>query len=83
MGDTKLTLQPKFIEVLAFLAQQYPNLVTREQIIEEIWDGNFYVGEKALTNAIWHLRKSLKSFDANIEFIETIRKTGYKLLNRT
>jgi len=80
MGETKLTLQPKFIEVLAFLAQQYPNLVTREQIIDEIWDGNFYVGEKALTNAIWHLRKSLKSFDANVEFIETIRKTGYKLL---
>jgi len=80
MGEIKLTLQPKFIEVLAFLAQQYPNLVTREQIIDEIWDGNFYVGEKALTNAIWHLRKSLKSFDANVEFIETIRKTGYKLL---
>ena len=80
LGEQKLTLQPKFIEVLAYLAQQHPELVTRQQIIDEIWDGNGYVGEKALTNAIWHLRKSLKKLDPENEYIETIRKTGYRIL---
>lgn len=60
LGDEKLALQPKFIEVLCFLAHKYPAIVTRSQIIDEVWDGNYYVGEKALTNAIWHLRKGLK-----------------------
>ena len=78
-GDDIITLQPKFIEVLVFLAAKYPSVVTREEIIEVVWDGNSYVGEKALTNAIWHLRKSLKSAQQQ-EYIETIRKTGYRLL---
>ncbi|OUL57188.1 winged helix-turn-helix domain-containing protein [Pseudoalteromonas ulvae] len=78
-GDDIITLQPKFIEVLVFLAAKYPSVVTREEIIDAVWDGNSYVGEKALTNAIWHLRKSLKSAEQQ-EYIETIRKTGYRLL---
>lgn len=74
------SLQPKFIEVLVFLASQHPNIVTREQIINAVWDGNGYVGEKALTNAIWHLRKTLVDKPNQQEYIETIRKTGYRLM---
>ncbi|MDP2559696.1 winged helix-turn-helix domain-containing protein [Psychrobium sp. 1_MG-2023] len=77
-SDEQLLIQPKFIDVLAYLATQYPRLVSREELIENIWEGNQYVGEKALTNAIWNLRKALKSDD--VQFIETVRKTGYRLL---
>ncbi|AEE25352.1 transcriptional regulator domain-containing protein (plasmid) [Glaciecola sp. 4H-3-7+YE-5] len=78
-GQTKL-LQPKFIHVLAYLAAQFPRLVTREELIEEVWDGNFPVGEKALTNAIWNLRNEFKQFD-NIN-LETVRRKGYRLLTK-
>ncbi|MAG77420.1 MAG: hypothetical protein CL811_11740 [Colwelliaceae bacterium] len=74
----KASLQPKFIEVLTYLAHQYPRVVPREELIENIWVGNEYVGEKALTNAIWHLRKKLKQA-LNDDAIETIRKVGYRL----
>lgn len=76
-GNKKL-LQPKFVEVLAYLAGQYPRLVSREELIEAIWEGNFYVGEKSLTNAIWKLRNELSVIDGDV--IETVRKTGYRLL---
>ena len=76
----KAILQPKFIDVLAYLASRYPEVVTREELIEHIWQGNTYVGSKALTNAIWHLRKQFNLFDSQIEVIETVRKTGYQLL---
>ena len=76
----KVTLQPKFIDVLAFLAERHPEVVTRQQIIDEVWDGNGYVGEKALTNAIWHLRKAFKQLDPSKEYVDTIRKTGYRIL---
>jgi len=71
-------LQPKFIEVLHYLAHQYPAIVSREELIENIWNGNNYVGEKALTNAISHIRKKLSQADC--EYIQTIRKSGYRLL---
>lgn len=71
-------LQPKFIDVLAYLAANYPRLVTREELIDSIWKGNFPVGEKALTNAVWHLRQHLKTSEQ--PFIETVRKRGYRLL---
>ncbi|WP_372768837.1 winged helix-turn-helix domain-containing protein [Pseudoalteromonas sp.] len=79
-NEVSISLQPKFIELLGYLAQQQPELLTRQQIIEHVWDGNSYVGEKALTNAIWHLRKAFKELDSEQEYIETVRKSGYRLL---
>lgn len=76
-GDQQV-LQPKFIDVLCCLASHYPNLVSREVLIDTLWDGNYPVGEKALTNAIWNLRQQLK--DQDTQYIETVRKRGYRLL---
>lgn len=78
-ADVEIVLQPKFIELLSVLASRYPHAITREELIQEVWDGNYFVGEKALTNAIWHLRKSFKELDPNNTYIETLRKTGYRL----
>lgn len=76
-GERKI-LQPKFIEVLAYLAHHYPRIVERQELIDEIWDGNHYVGEKSLNNAIWNLRNELKQ--TGDDYIETVRKKGYRLL---
>ena len=81
-ADKTCVLQPKFIELLVYLVECYPNAVTREQLIENVWGGNQYVGEKALTNAIWHLRKSFKELDPDNTYIETLRKTGYRLVQK-
>lgn len=81
-ADKACILQPKFIELLTYLVACYPNAVSREQLIENVWDGNQYVGEKALTNAIWHLRKSFKELDPDNTYIETLRKTGYRLVQK-
>lgn len=73
----KVSLQPKFVQVLTKLADSYPRLVSREELIDSIWKGNYYVGERALTNAIWNLRNELKCDGEN--YIKTIRKSGYLL----
>lgn len=78
-AGVEVVLQPKFIELLCVLASRYPDAITREELIEKVWDGNYFVGEKALTNAIWHLRKSFKKLDSSKSYIETLRKTGYRL----
>lgn len=76
----KQSLQPKFIEVLCYLAKHYPRIIPREELIEQVWGENSFVGDKSLTNAIWHLRKNLAQADNDNEVIETIRKAGYRLL---
>lgn len=75
----KQSIQPKLIELILYLAQQYPRIVSRQELIEEIWQGNNYVGEKALTNSVWLLRQSFKNETSSNEVIETIRKVGYRL----
>ena len=58
------------------LVESAGNIVTREQLIENIWQDNFLVGDKALTQAIWSLRKL---FELQPRCIETIPKQGYVL----
>ncbi|MFB2802109.1 winged helix-turn-helix domain-containing protein [Shewanella seohaensis] len=78
--SAKVSLQPKFIEVLSYLALRHPHVVTRDELIDKVWEGNAYVGTKALTNAIWHLRQQLSPLELEGGVIETVRKAGYRLL---
>lgn len=77
-GQQQVSLQQKPMEVLCYLAAHYPALVTREQLIDAVWDGNIYVGEKALTNAIWQLRQLFSQW-GQPDLIMTVRKKGYRL----
>jgi DNA-binding winged helix-turn-helix (wHTH) protein len=76
--NEKILVQAKIMEVLVYLASSYPRLVSRSELIDSIWSGNYPVGEKTLTNAIWRLRRTLQQ-DSD-SHIETIRKSGYRLL---
>ncbi|WGL15719.1 winged helix-turn-helix domain-containing protein [Microbulbifer bruguierae] len=79
-GEQRLELsQKKYFDVLQCLIEQYPNWVTREQLIELVWAGNHYVGDKAINNAIWHIRKSLAEIDPDVQYIVTKRGHGYRL----
>tara|TARA_R100001377_G_scaffold80022_1_gene58597 strand:+ start:1353 stop:3581 length:2229 start_codon:yes stop_codon:yes gene_type:complete len=79
-GGEKQSLQPKFIEVLVYLAKNYGRVVPRDELIDHIWGQDSFVGEKSLTNAIWHLRKTLTNIEGEKEIIKTIRKAGYQLM---
>ncbi|PKI12827.1 winged helix-turn-helix domain-containing protein [Colwellia sp. 12G3] len=76
----KQSLQPKFIEVLVYLANNHGRVVPRNELIDHIWGQDSFVGEKSLTNAIWHLRKTLICVEGEEEIIKTIRKAGYQLM---
>lgn len=77
-SNTCLTVQNKPIEVLQYLIQAHPRLVTRQELIDQVWNGNSYVGEKALTNVIWQLRSHFEKLGL-ADFIQTVRKRGYRL----
>ena len=72
-------LEPKIIEVLACLAGQAGQTVSRERLHEVVWRDSF-VTEKALTRAVWTLRRVFGDDAKQPAVIETIPKRGYRLI---
>lgn len=76
-GDVHL--QPKAMHLLSCLARHAPDVVTKEQIFREVWEGAF-VTDEALTFVIWELRKALGDDAKRPRFIETVPKKGYRFI---
>jgi len=77
---TRLT--PKAMAVLRALAEQPGQVVSREQLLAEVWPNTLPTND-VVTQAITQLRKALQyaGDDAGrAGYIETIAKTGYRLL---
>lgn len=68
---------PKVLDTLILLAENSGRIVSKDEIIEQIWDGAF-VEENSLSQNIFLLRKALKKGVAGEEFIETVSKRGYR-----
>lgn len=77
MGKS-LILEPRLSRLLYLLARQEGEIISREELISQIWQETI-VNEESLTRAIADLRKTLdKNFD-NPPVIQTLRKRGYQL----
>ncbi|HSI48593.1 MAG TPA: winged helix-turn-helix domain-containing protein [Ideonella sp.] len=70
----------KAARVLQLLAEHAGQVLSREQLIAEVWDGNAYTGATALTHTVSQLRRSLRATAPDDAPIETISKSGYRLL---
>ncbi len=78
-GHNPIHLEPKVMEVLCFLAQRQNEVVSRNELIDEIWKGT-YVTDEVLSRAISVLRNQLGDDRKNASFIVTIPKAGYRLI---
>jgi DNA-binding winged helix-turn-helix (wHTH) protein/TolB-like protein len=74
-------VEPKAMQVLAYLAKRAGRVVSKHEILAEVWKGTF-VSEEVLPNAIWELRKALGDDAKRPRFIQTLPKTGYRLIAR-
>lgn len=74
--DTTQQLRKKQSDVLALLCAKYPDPVSQEEFLTEVWDGS-YVTPQSIAQMIRSLRISLKDESKNI--IVTIPKLGYQL----
>lgn len=75
-------LEPKTMAVLLALARRRGQVVTRDQLLDEIWSG-VIVGDASLTQTVIKLRKALGDTAQSPTYIETIPKRGYRLLPST
>ncbi len=78
-GKETARLEPKAMEVLVYLAAHPNEVVTREQLERDVWQGAV-VGYDAVTNTVIKLRKALGDNARRPHFIATIPKLGYQLI---
>jgi Transcriptional regulatory protein, C terminal len=67
------------MDLLAFLASRGGHVVSRDEIIDAVWEGRF-IAETTLTRAIADLRRALGDSQRAPQYIETIPKRGYRLV---
>jgi DNA-binding response OmpR family regulator len=82
LGDEELGLRPKEFDVLCRLARDAGAVVTREQIIDEVWDENWWGSTKTLDVHINSIRRKLGERPGAVSRITTIRGVGYRLDRR-
>ncbi|MGX9135635.1 response regulator transcription factor [Rummeliibacillus sp. JY-2-4R] len=75
-ANQKITLTPKEFDLLVYLISHKNKIVTRENIIKEVWDYDYEGDTNVIDVYIWHLRKKVDDgFETTI--IQTVRGVGY------
>jgi adenylate cyclase len=77
----EVQLEPRAMELLGYLAEHSGGVVSRQQILDDVWQQEF-VDDGTLTSTIARLRKALGDDARNPRYIETLSKRGYRLLPR-
>jgi TolB-like protein/Tfp pilus assembly protein PilF len=75
----RVPLPPKVVELLVALVQAAGRVLTREQLLQQLWP-NAVVEEGSLTSHISLLRKALAGGGGGPELIETVPKRGYRFV---
>ncbi|MGX1562426.1 response regulator transcription factor [Streptomyces sp. NPDC055506] len=75
LDGTEVALAPKEYDLLAFLTEEPGALMSREQIMEAVWDANWFGPTKTLDVHVAALRRKL----AGAITIEAVRGVGFRL----
>ena len=78
-GEEILDLTKNEMIIFSYLLNNRSNIVTRDELMTELWNNEEYINENALTVNISRLRAKLESFGIE-NAIETRKGLGYKLL---
>lgn len=74
-------VKPKTMEVLVALAESAGDVLSRDRLLEKVWH-NAYVSDDVLTQAIAELRRAFQDDCRHPNFIETVPRRGYRLIQR-
>ena len=81
VNGNPVALPLKEFELLEFLMRNSGRVLTRSQLIDRVWGGDYYGDTKTLDVHIKRLRAKVEADPANPILIQTIRGLGYKLEN--
>lgn len=71
----RIVVTPKEYELLVYLLKHKNQAISREILLEKVWDYHFIGGVRTVDTHIKMLRKNLKQYR---DLVVTVRGTGYK-----
>lgn len=75
-GQEEVSLAPSEYQLLLYLLQNKGKTVTREKLLEQVWDSNGnYVNDNTLTVTMKRLREKLRQPGC----LKTVRSVGYRM----
>jgi predicted ATPase/DNA-binding winged helix-turn-helix (wHTH) protein len=78
-GSQSIPLRPKAFAVLKHLIGHKGVLVTKQQLLDDVWPETF-VGDAVLKDCIRQLRQALHDDPKTPQFIETSHRRGYRFI---
>jgi DNA-binding response OmpR family regulator len=77
-GDQEVPVSAKEFDVLALLDEQPGAVVTRERLMDEVWDENWFGSTRTLDATIGRLRQKLEERGVPVR-IDTVRGVGFRM----
>ncbi len=78
-GDQEERPEPRVFGVLIALAKRNGDLVTRDELVDELWDGR-PTSDEPINRCLSQLRGHLGDKSRPHEYVETLTRRGYRLL---
>ncbi len=72
-------LTPKALDTLALLVRRSGHVVSKDELLDEIW-ADAFVEESTIAQNVFTLRKALGQNHTENQFIETVPKHGYRFI---
>jgi two-component system OmpR family response regulator len=76
-GGEEVFVSPREYQLLAFLMRQQGRVLTRTQILEQVWEYQFDPGTNLVDACVRRLRRKVDD-DRETPLIETVRGVGYR-----
>ncbi len=78
-GSTAITLTPREFGLLEFLMRNKDIVVTKTQILSNVWDTHYHGPDNVVEVYVGYLRRKI-DIPFNTNTIETVRGVGYRLM---
>jgi two-component system, OmpR family, response regulator RegX3 len=78
VNGEEIDLTRKEFELLALLMSEGGSVISRERLIDEVWDTNWFGSTKTLDVHVSSLRRKLGDDSQNPRFIHTVRGVGFR-----
>jgi DNA-binding response OmpR family regulator len=79
-GGSPLEMTPKEFQVLRLLASRSGEVVTRDELLNEVWGYENYPTTRTVDNHVATLRAKIELDPANPEHLRTVHGVGYKFI---
>lgn len=77
--DEEMVLTPKEFELLVYMMQHKGRVLTREQLLNAVWNYDFAGDTRIVDVHVSHLREKIEDVTRKPLYIKTVRGLGYKL----